>query len=70
MAYAIHGLTPPPGHPIQIGLAVCLLPALLVVLAVGAFGALVLAARGLFCGSVWHEFCALREKVGQEIFRA
>jgi hypothetical protein len=62
--------TPSPGQLIQVGLAVYLLPVLVVVLAVGTIGILVVAASRVFCGGLWREICVLRERVGQEIFRS
>jgi hypothetical protein len=69
MVHFIQELTPSPDRLVQVGLALFLLAAVLVVLAVGVFGMLVFAARGLF-GSFWREPCVLREKVGQETFRS
>ncbi len=54
----------------QIGAALILVPALVVVLAVGALGILVVWAREFVCGSIGRESCAPRDCVGQEIFRA
>jgi len=62
--------TPSPGRLLQIGVALYLLPALVVVLAVSALGILVVWAREFVCGSIWRESCAPRERVGQEIFRS
>jgi hypothetical protein len=70
VAYAIYGLAPSPGRLIQIGLTVYLLPALLVMLAVGVFGILALSAGELFCRSLKRELSVVREQVGQEIFRS
>jgi len=65
----IPAFTPSPGRLLQAGLALYLLPSLLVVLAVGALGMLVLAAGGFFHGSIRREACAPQDRVGQEIFR-
>lgn len=62
--------TPRPGRLIQVGRAFGLLPALLGMLVVGALALLILAARGLFCGSIFREVCAPGDRVGQEIFRS
>jgi hypothetical protein len=70
MVNIIHVVMPLPGRLVQVGLALYLLPALLVVFAVGAVGSLVLAAGELCYGSLWRELHALREQVGQEIFRS
>jgi hypothetical protein len=60
---------PSPGRLLQAGLALRLLGALLVALAVGALGMLILAAGGFFRGSIRREACAPQDRVGQEIFR-
>ncbi len=70
MVDIIPALAPLPGRLIQVGLGSYLLPALLVVFAVGAVSSLVLAAGELFHGSIWRELHDLREQAGQEIFRS
>ncbi len=70
MIHIIPALALLPGHLIQVGLGLYLLPALLAVFAVGAVCSLVLAAGELFYGSISCELHALREQVGQEIFRS
>jgi len=70
MVELISAFTPSPGRLIQVGLALYLLPALLVVLAVGALGTQILAARGLFFESTGPEVSETSDRVGLEIFRS
>jgi hypothetical protein len=69
MVDIISAFTPSPGRVMQLGLALYLLPAVLVVLVVSALGILVLAARELFCDSIWDQIWAPQARVGQENFR-
>jgi hypothetical protein len=70
MVELISAFTPSPGRLIQVGLALYLLPALLVVLAVGALGTQILAARGLFSEKTAPEVSEPSDRVGLEIFRS
>jgi hypothetical protein len=56
--------TSSPVRHILTGFAVCLVPALVVVLAKWAAG-----VRGLICERIWHGVCAPLVEGGQEIFR-
>jgi hypothetical protein len=58
------------GRFIQVGLALSLGPALLIVLAVGAIGMLVLATTRLITDIVVGQACQPREPVGRELFRS
>jgi hypothetical protein len=58
------------GGVVQAGLALYLLPALLVVLVVGAVGMLVLAAARLLTDIVGGEACQPRNPVGREAIRS
>jgi hypothetical protein len=58
------------GRLIQVGRALCLLPALAGMCVVGGLARVILAVRGLFCGSIFREVCAPADRVGQEIFRS
>jgi hypothetical protein len=70
MVELIAAFMPSPGRLIQVGLALYLLPALLAVLAVGALGTLILAARGLLFESNGPEVSETSDCVGLEIFRS
>jgi hypothetical protein len=70
MVELISAFMPSPGRLIQVGLALYLLPALLFVLAVGALGTLILAARGLFFERNGPEVSETSNRVGLEIFRS
>ena len=67
--------TPSPGRLIQVGVALYLLPALVVVLAVSALGILVVWAREFVCGSIGAKpvrpgLCRARDLPGVETVRA
>ena len=58
------------GRLVQVGLALCLLPALLIVLVVGALGMLILASTRIFPSIVSCEASDPQEPIGLESFRA
>jgi hypothetical protein len=74
MAYNVPAFTHSKSRPIQFGLTTLyFLLELLVSLALGGLGALiivVLVARALFFGNIWRGVCALRDRVGQVVFRS
>ena len=63
-------LEPAAGRLVQVGVALYVVPALVFVVAVGAVTMLAIAARDVIWGSVCHDVCAPRERVGSEIFRS
>jgi len=58
------------GRLIQVGITLCLVPALLVVLAMGTIGMLLLASTRIFPSIVAWQACHPRDSGGLESFRA
>lgn len=63
-------IEPAAGRLIQVAVALSVVPALVFVVAVGAVTMLAIAVRDVIWGSVCHDVCAPRERVGSEIFRS